>query len=250
MLSGLFVKGQLHAHQLPLPVYGHNCRIPGLVVPQRPGEHDNGAHIGAAHIDQNVACADACSVRRTAGHHLGDFQTGRQAVGLRHGGVHLHHHHSHISAGDVAVPAQVGNLVNHIVHGDSKADALNGGPAFRVAGVLGGGNAHHLPVHIEQRAAGIAGVDGGVGLNHIDGLTVGGNHPVLGADIAYRHGGGELAQGIAHRHHLISHLEGIAAAQLHAGQVLGVHLQHRHIVAAVKAHHPGRIFQVVPGDDT
>ena len=58
----------------------------------------------------------------------------------------------------------VGNLPG-FVDGDSKTDVVNGCFVGGIAGVLGVGNTDDLTVEVEQRTAGVAGVDGAVGLH-------------------------------------------------------------------------------------
>ena len=110
----------------------------------------------------------------------------------------------------------------------SLSTALGGvdGDGETHAGVAAAGRGDHgvdaddLAVGVEQRAAGVAGIDGGVGLDGlVDVGSVGLLHLADGADDAARHGSVEDAEGIADGQHLLPDLEGGAAAQGYGLQV-------------------------------
>ncbi len=113
-----------------------------------------------------------------------------------------------------------------------------------------GVDADHLAVRVEQGAAGVAGINGSVGL---DGLVDVGSvrllHLADGADDAAGHGSVEDAEGIADGEHLLADLEAGAAAQGYGLQVRGLDLNDRKIVRFVGADDGGRIVLLVFEDD-
>ena len=102
--------------------------------------------------------------------------------------------------------------------------------------------------HVEQRAAGIAGIDGRVCLDHVNGKAGGVHIPLLGTHITHSEGGCQLTQRIADGNHLISHSEGIAVTQFHRRQALRLHLQQSHIIGIVRTHKRCLVFLIVSSD--
>src|SRR5271165_3559428 len=127
-------------------------------------------------------------------------------------------------------------LVVHLrygVGGHGKANALI---AAR-AGVDGGVDADHLAIHVDQRAARVAGVNGGVGLDERLELAPGDDVASLGGDDAGGHGFLET-EGAAHGEHPVAHFHGVRVAQLGGRQrLLGVNLDDRQIGFLVHADH-------------
>ena len=72
----------------------------------------------------------------------------------------------------------------HLINRNGEPDVVDGRFRGRTAGgVFGIGDADNLSVQVEQRAAGIAGIDGRVGLNQLHGVVLRKSHfPVQGAD--------------------------------------------------------------------
>ena len=107
---------------------------------------------------------------------------------------------------------------------DAHADALDGGVGCAASGVLQRRNAHQLAEHVEHAAAGVAGVDGRVDLNHVVGdaglqaVFIGGRGR---ADFAVQrrhdaHGRGAaqlLRQRISDADPPLAHLQLVAVAQ-------------------------------------
>ena len=124
----------------------------------------------------------------------------------------------------------------HHVGGDRKADALRAAGARIDRGV----DAGELAGHVDQRAAGIAGIDRGIGLD--EELVVG--DADLGArqrrDDAVRHGLAD-AEGIADREHDVAdhQLVGIGEIERREFLVRVLQPQHREIGAAVLQHDLG-----------
>ena len=103
---------------------------------------------------------------------------------------------------------------HHLGHvaGDGEADAL-------AAGHDGGIDAHHFALEVEQGAAAVAGVDGGVGLEEVI-IGAGADDPALGADNPLGDGVAQT-EGITHRHDPVAHPHGVGITQLQEGQVRG-----------------------------
>ena len=100
-----------------------------------------------------------------------------------------------------------------------------------------GVDADDLALEVDQRPAGVAGVDGGVGLDRVDvgavaaaALVAGGHRPVLRADDAAGDGAGQ-AQRRADRHDRVADDDRVGVAERQRGEVLRVHPQHRDVVA-------------------
>ena len=122
------------------------------------------------------------------------------------------------------------HLVNQGLGGvnrDAHADALDGAAGVVRAGVLQRRDAHQFAVHIEHAAAGVAGVNRGVHLNHGVGdgglaailvIGFGLNRAVQSADDADRRGLGE-AQWVADVDCPVADLQGVAVAQRDRRQV-------------------------------
>lgn len=122
------------------------------------------------------------------------------------------------------------HLVNQGLSGvnrDAHADALDGAAGVVRAGVLQRRDAHQFAIHIEHAAAGVAGVNRGIHLNHGVGdgglaaiLVVGFglNRAVQGADDTDRRGLGE-AQRVADVDGPVADLQGVAVAQRDRRQV-------------------------------
>ena len=72
-------------------------------------------------------------------------------------------------------------------------------------------DANDLSTHVHQWAAGVAGVDGGVGLNHGLELASGNDVAALGRDDSRGHSGVQ-PKGAANSQHPIAHLHGVRVA--------------------------------------
>ena len=130
-------------------------------------------------------------------------------------------HESEPAAHHVAVRQDLLHHAAHQIDRNREADAL--GPAVGAVQHRGV-DADQIAVRIDQRAAGIAEIDGGIGLDEI----LEGREPELaaagGAHDALRHG---LAQtvGIADGEHDIAHPQRVGAAQRHDRQVADGQMQ-------------------------
>ena len=130
----------------------------------------------------------------------------------------------HIALGD--------DLIHDFLHlgaGNGEAKPLNTGSVGESAD-FDGVDADDLTVAVDERPAGIAGVQGGVGLNQGHGAAVDLHIPVDGGDDAVGIGAPEFhPQRIADGHHRIAYPQGFGIAELGGGQVLGINVQHRQI---------------------
>ena len=195
---GLFIEGD-GQRQLPAAADDGNLGgVPCLVVPQGAGQVGSGGDLVIVHRGDQILGLDTGLVRAAARRHVHDVCAVRGQAEL--GGsflVVVLHGDAHVSAGDIAVVNEIGDNAHHVINGDGEADALDGRAGIGGAGILGSGDADDLAVHVEQRAAGVTGVDGRVGLQHTDNGIVGGDLPVDAADIAHGLRGSQTAKGIA-----------------------------------------------------
>ena len=94
------------------------------------------------------------------------------------------------------------------------------------------------PLQVEERAAAVAGVDRGVGLDEVV-VGAGADGAVLGADDAHRDGVAE-AERVADGDDVLADAQRVARAERGGGQVLGaVELEHREVEPLVAAHDLG-----------
>ena len=171
--------------------------------------------------------------------HIGAGGQAEHGGGLR---VGVLHGDAQVSAGHIAIVDEVGDHTDHIVNGDGEADALDGGAGVGGSGILGGGDADDLALRIKQGAAGVARVDGGIGLDHADDGIVRGDLPVDTAYVTHGLGGGQGAQGIADGNHHVADVQLRAAADGGGAQAGSVHLQHRQVIGGVEADDLGGIL--------
>ena len=124
-------------------------------------------------------------------------------------------------------------------------------PALAAAGRGDHGvDADDLAMGVEQRAAGVAGIDGGVGLDGLVNIgAVGLLHLADGADDAARHGSVEDAERIADGEHLLADLEAGAVAQGHGLKVGRLDLNDGEVVRLVSSDDGGRVVLLVLEDD-
>ena len=122
---------------------------------------------------------------------------------------------------------------DHGVRRHGEADALVAG-RLRVDGRV---DADYFAVHVQQRAAGVAGIDGRVGLDEVLELAAraGLDGAVLGGDDAGGHGLRQRKRA-ADGFNPVAHLRVVGVAQLHGGQGgVGIDLDHGQIGCLVDA---------------
>ena len=140
-----------------------------------------------------------------------DAQPRRNAVvGRFAGGDQLRHNAQLRPSGDPSVLHQIIQNGQRVIDGDGKAD-----PLVAFLHQLAGGDADHLPVRIDERAAAVAGVDGHIRLDADHGVAqFGGNGAPDGGDIAHRLGGGQRQpRRVADGHDYFAHFQLIAVAE-------------------------------------
>ena len=119
---------------------------------------------------------------------------------------------------------------------DLRGDGEAGAGERSAAGDDEGVDSHHLAVRVDQRAAGVAGIDGRVSLDKVAGLArivtvrIG---PVEAADNAARDGEGEVAEGIAEGQHRLAGVQLGGVAPGNAGQVVRIDFDDRDVVEFV-----------------
>jgi hypothetical protein len=128
-------------------------------------------------------------------------------------------------------------LLDH-VHGDIDGDREGQPHEAAGAAVDLGIDADHLAVEVEQRPAGVAGIDGDVGLDEGH-IVLGGQVAALGADDAGR-GRVLEAERRADGEHPFAHLEVRRRADLHRRQVIPSTFKQRDVAALVGADDPWR----------
>ena len=141
----------------------------------------------------DITLAQACLIGRAAGDDLEDVDTFLevQLVAVARGALLVKDGDAEVRARHVAFLHDSGDDVLHGVRRDGEADALDA-----VGDDLGTVDADDLAVHVDERAAGVARVDGGVGLHELDACVTVAERAVEGADDAARHAALELK---AHR---------------------------------------------------
>ena len=145
----------------------------------------------------------------------------------------------------MTVLLQIINHTQRVVDRNCKADAFDARTGRRGAGVLCARDANHIAVHVKQRSAGVAGVDGDIRLQHVDGLAVSVDLAVERAHNACRHRKSQLAQGVADGNDLFADFDLIGVADGHSLQACRVDLQKRHVVHFVGADDLGVILVAV-----
>ena len=141
------------------------------------------------------------------------------------------------AAGHIAVGDQLVNDLLGRVDRDSEAHALDGRIAVHAARQLGGRDADHLTVLVDQRAARVARVDGRVGLDQGHDAVVDGHIAVDGRDAAAGDRVGELhAAGRADGIGIFAGLQLVGIAELRGGQLaLGRDLDDREVGLLIRA---------------
>ena len=255
-LPGLLVQGKGQLQLLSVTEHRQRHGIPRLMGGLGSLQVLESDHVVLIHGGDDVPRLQSRLGGAGAVLHCGHIDTQHRvgdAVLLRYRGRHGHAGNAHVGlSGNIAVLDQVGDDVLHIVDGDGEAQALHIGAGAGGA-VFGGGDADDLPVAVEQGAAGVARVDGAVGLKHVHRGGViagaGGNEPVQSGDEAVGEGVCQLAQGVADGHHGLAHLQLVGVAQGHGLEPGGLDLQHGHIVVLLAPHQgSGVAAAVVKGD--
>ena len=141
----------------------------------------------------DIALMQASLAGRAAGDDLEEIDTFLevQLVAVARGALLIKDGDAEVRARHVAFLHDSGDDALHGVRRDGEADAFDA-----VGNNLGTVDADDLAVHVDERAAGVARVDGGVGLHELDARVTVAERAVEGADNAARHAALELK---AHR---------------------------------------------------
>src|SRR6185437_4830207 len=181
----------------------------------------------AIELDDDIAWLDGAVVDRPALDDPGDQRPSGGCHVEAFGDIVRHRLDTHAKPATprLAIPAQLVDHAGSKLRGNGKADADRSTRWRDDRGV----DADDLAVHVEQRPAGIAAVDGGVRLDEIV-IGTGIDVAVTGRNDAHRDRTAQTER-IAHGHDPIAdtHLAGIA--ELHRRQLvpLGIDLEHRDI---------------------
>ena len=241
----LLVENDGQLHFLMVADNGKLGLVPGAVGRHGGGQGRGGVHHGIIHRNDDIPLLQTRLLGCRTGGHTGNIRTGRHSVRLCILGDRLHLD-THIGlTGNVAVLDEIGENVLHIVNGNSKTQSLQGGSGSCGSTILCGGDTYHLTVAVEHRAAGVAGVDHTVGLEHVHGAHGGSDQTIQRGDQTVGEGVGQLTQRIANCHNSLTHSQLIGITQNHRLQATGIDLQHRHIVALLSTHQSGRITLAV-----
>jgi hypothetical protein len=184
---------------------------------------------------------------RSAGNHLLDEDASID------GKTHLF---GQIGANGIRLDAQRGPLDTSVARevGQHRLGRVDGNREADTGALVGairgdhGVDTNDLATGVEQRAAGVAGIDGRVGLNGIlNGCALGAagrGQGADGADNAARHGAVE-AEGIADGVNLLAHRKSAGIGQRDRLQVGRFDLQQGQIVHLVDAHHFGGVAALI-----
>ena len=176
-----------------------------------------------------------------SGHHVGDERAVRvvEADGGGDLGGHRLDLHAEPAALDLAAVPELGDHGLDGVRRDGEAHAHRAA----VRRVDGRVHPDHLALEVEQRAAGVAAVDRGVGLDEVD-VRAGGDVAGHGRDDAAGDGAAE-AEGVADGDHVLADAHRVAVAEHQLGQAGGVDLEQREVGLRVGADDLGVELAVV-----
>ena len=158
---------------------------------------------------------------------MGDIQSGRQpVVVLVEAGQGFSFNTNGRPSGNIALGNQLIHNVFHCGTGNGKANAFHTG-RIRKGADFHGIDADDLTVTIDQRTAGVAGIQGGIGLDQGHGPTVHVHIPVDGGNDAVG-----IGAPVLHAQRISDGSHGVADPQLGGipepgrNQILGLHLKH------------------------
>src|SRR5882724_5251074 len=216
------------------------------------GDDDIAADVNAAHagLYQAIPAANPSNSGRAAG--SGDFNEqaflNRQVQRFTKPATYGQGLHAKESAMNAAVGDEVVGDTFRGVNGDSEADS--GG---RASGRINGGiDANYFTVGVDERAAGVAAIDGRIGLNgFVDERGLAGLHGTAqGADDASCERGLE-PQRIADGENFLAHLQcgGVAEREGDKFLSLGINLDQSDVVALVGADELRGVVRLVTQND-
>ncbi len=180
--------------------------------------------------------AHAGAVSRTAAHHPGDQDALRvgELVGICHLG-------GQVVDLDPDPSARHRSGLDDLLHdlarqadGDREPDAHGAAAAREDRGV----DADQVARAVYQRAARVAGVDGGIGLNEVFERVDAEVSALQRADDPHRHGLAD-AEGVADRQHHVADVHMVQGAEGDRRQVRELDLEHREVAVGIGAHDAG-----------
>src|SRR5258708_5609284 len=208
---------------------------------QVPAKHDG----RVAYVSAFAATMQSGTLCCASRHNLDDQQTG-----IRSQAHFLRKIRADRNTADAklrpANPAQMDQIVEHSlcrINGDGEADAC---ALFRAAGEDHGVDADHLSARVQQRPAGISGIDGCVRLDgfvNVAALSADGTN---GADDAARHGAAETER-VPDGIHFLAHNQALGITDLRLRHGLVGNLNYRQIMHRIGADHLRFVFLLVAG---
>ena len=245
---GFRIQYQSQSLELTISVDLHADMITGREFTQHTGQVGCRGNRIAADLRDDILGQDTAFFRCAAGDCALNIRTGRYTIILSHC-IHIQHINTQVSAGHVAKVPQIFDHTGHIIHRNCETNAFDGSAAGAFAGEFCGGDAHNLALHIKQRATGVTGVNGNIGLDHIHGSTLGIYHTVNTADVTNSQRRSKGAQHIADSSHLVTYSQVSTAANGNKRQVLPFHLQQCQVIAGLISHDLGRIVLPAMGSN-
>ena len=148
--------------------------------------------------------------------------------------------HSELSPGHGAALTQLGLDVLDHIHGDGETDP-HGATAAAEDGRV---HSDHLPIKIDKWPAGVARVNGGVGLNEIGVID---NTDIAAAAGAYNacRDGVRQAEGVANGQYPFAHLDDVGISKPERGQAVCLDFDQRHVRFGVAADQFGFKFAAI-----
>ena len=151
------------------------------------------------------------------------------------------------TSGDIAVFNQFVNDGLGDGYGNGEAQTFDAGRGI-VRAHLHRVDAHDLPVAVDKRAAGVAVVERGIGLNQRHRTVAHRKVPIDGGNNAVCHRAAQLyAERVADGHDRIAHTQLARIAELRRLQAGGVHFKHCDIARFIAADQHGVILVIVAG---
>ena len=253
-------------------VHFHNDLIAFLVLLQFGDQSIAGGTGFIVHSHDHVAHLNTAFLCRRMLFHFTDERTHGQFFGHgRRQAVHGHTQtglaqHAGVAALRLFVFAgRIGTVIvaQHFfdqrfgnIHRDAETDVIHRSRGIqRIGGILAGRNTLKLTQYVEHTAAGVAGVNGRVHLDHGVGGGIAAAITVIVSIFqfavqcrhhAHRNGAGKIfAQRIADHNRPFAYLQRIAVAQHHGRQFKTANLQNGNVLVGIVTHDHGRIFLII-----
>ena len=217
--------------------------LAAAVVPQRRAEVGKRAHGVVIKRKDKVAVAQA---RMGAGGILCDIPHLHPAVAGRVRRIDRADHHAELGAvRHAAVFPQLREDLADVVDGDGKADALDRRAGDGLAGIFRRRHADDISAQVEQRTAGVAGVDGRIELHHADGWAVQIDVAILRADIADVQAVVQVAERVADGSNLRADAQPVGISEARVAVAAAVDLQQGDVAVLLIAEELCRVLRAV-----